>query len=121
MDRGITGSEIMARTVASSFPLRPYVGDQISSSMSKSLEIASREGGSKAPERVLVRTASGFCFKFSNHLTVREKKLITLGTSPIYLSAKTLKPFARCLISINAISSLKPSCTSSPSPPEIAS
>lgn len=49
---------MMPRTVASSFPFRPYVGDQISSSISKSLEIASREG---APERVLVRTASA-CF-----------------------------------------------------------
>ena len=48
------------RTVASSFPLSPYVGDQISSSISKSLEIASREGGSKAPERVLVRIASTY-------------------------------------------------------------
>jgi hypothetical protein len=60
LDGSITGSEMTPRTVASSFPLSPYVDDHISSSISKSLEIASREGGSKAPERVLVRTASAY-------------------------------------------------------------
>lgn len=51
---------MIPRTVASSFPLRPYVGDQISSSISNSLDIASREGASKAPERVLERIASAY-------------------------------------------------------------
>ena len=60
MDGSITGSEMTPKTVASSFPFRPYVGDQISSSISKSLDIASREGALKATERVLVRTASAY-------------------------------------------------------------
>lgn len=39
----VSVSEITAWTDASSFPLRPYVGDQISSSMSCNLEIARRD------------------------------------------------------------------------------
>ena len=51
------GSEIIPCTVASSFPLSPNVGDQMSSSISKSLVIASKEGASDAPERVFVKIA----------------------------------------------------------------
>ena len=51
------GSEIIPCTVASSFPLSPNVGDQMSSSISNSLVMASKEGASDAPERVFVKIA----------------------------------------------------------------
>ena len=53
------GSEIIPCTVASSFPLSPNVGDHMSSSISRSLVIASIEGASDAPERVFVKIAVG--------------------------------------------------------------
>jgi len=57
VDEEDEGSEMIPCTVASSFPLRPYVGDQMSSSISRSLVIASKEGASDVPERVFVKIA----------------------------------------------------------------
>ena len=51
---------VWAKTVTSSFPLRPYVGDQMSSSISRTSEIANKDGASAVVSRVFVTTASGY-------------------------------------------------------------
>ena len=55
---GGDGEVMCAWTVASSLPLRPYVGDQMSSSTSCRWVMASKDG-SLCVERVSVKTAFG--------------------------------------------------------------
>jgi hypothetical protein len=58
---GGEGEVMYAWTVASSLPLRPYLGDQMSSSTSWRFVMA-RSDGSLCVERVSVNTAVGYMY-----------------------------------------------------------
>lgn len=53
------GSEMIPWTVASTLPLIPYAGDQMSSSISRISVMAKSDGTSNAAERVFVKAAVG--------------------------------------------------------------
>ena len=61
-------SEMILCTVTSSFPLRPYVEDQISSSISSGWVIASKEGASNVPERVFIKMAVDWDLSLNNFM-----------------------------------------------------